>query len=1180
MKKINVLFYPAIENEADFNDTVARAAWYLSPLDVSKIYIIIDKLDTSFKKPSYIGSNIDRIYDKFKNRFIWIKSNNDIKIRQAIEDSNLFLRLTKSAKLKSEHQKRIMDKKRNGFPIRDVNRLTIRRNESNYIEASYNLSDNKDKELEACKIKYKKFIKGIPSTIKTRAYIFGTGPSINTYAKYNYDDGISIICNTLIINKKFIEHVKPKVLCITDSLFHFSPTNYAFKLRESISKHCYEKGIYIFTTQHHYHNFVYHYPHLKELTIGIPFVRDAPINFDLSQNFYVNAANNVLTIFMLPLACSIADEIVLTGFDGRPKNENNYFFKYGENFQLNDEYHTLKESTPAFFNIDYNKDNYFPHLAWIDKYIGYGKKLGKKFFITHPTYIDAFKNFVYIGNDFGIKFQESFINHVNINKVQDKKIKNHNNSFIFPTKKLLSKNAGQKSNTILLVQPTHVTALEHNFWDKFVNLCFQNNYNVIQVYKRPNLSVNSYLNCFSIFYNNFNYIGKNFLKTHNQVIPEFDRIDKNVYNFMTRFHKYTEPNSVKKNFIAGMNNYLYLLKNIFEKINPVLLINTNDILHNVMFARYFANYNKTKNIIVERSPIGSLWVEESGLFSRSSIWNNYKYTNIQNNFFYKNKGKQVCNWLNMNIAGGFRESTIFKSLNFEIIKKPIFFLPMDNVNQTGWLPQDHFENVNNYPLFPSPYNAIKQIQEVVQRIGGSLVVKAHPSDIFITKEHLPTHTFFYEGNLDYAIENSDVVICFLSKLAFNSMSLKKPVVTLAKNPIVASDCTYHLTDINNLRKCLEDALNKKDYNNKHTKFLYFVGWLANNFFISMCDESDNLHNNRNVDTFFSYTMNLIHDISLQYIPVNELLPYASIFGDFLSGNMHLDDFNKNLNLIETSPSCKLSTKRHVNSIPHEGKLLENDNGKFNSLARLKYNHTSRNHNKLLIVGNGPSLRDFEFEKLFAKPWIGMNAAYRYWHKVKIYPFCYVCLDTVVIEHHKQEIFNLIRHKHEYGINHFFLRNKLLKTYPELAQIPEVHFFEQYYNTPYFEGITGDLTTGSFSVLIGAMLGYMAIYLLGIDLGLVDLPEAKNIGGYILEMTETPTHNPNYFFDDYQKKGDRFNIPDSTPNLHQRSWQTVKERAQNLGLSVFNCNKKSNLKIFDYANIDDVLSADFRCNINI
>lgn len=228
-------------------------------------------------------------------------------------------------------------------------------------------------------------------------------------------------------------------------------------------------------------------------------------------------------------------------------------------------------------------------------------------------------------------------------------------------------------------------------------------------------------------------------------------------------------------------------------------------------------------------------------------------------------------------------------------------------------------------------------------------------------------------------------------------------------------------------------------------------------------------------------------------------------------------------------------------------------------------------NEVLVIGNGFSLRNMEFQHLRAFKSIGMNAAYRHWKTTGIYPIYYICLDTVVIESLKDEIYELIQKRVENGIQLFFLRKNLLNFYPELNNIPEVLFFEDYFNSPYFEGITHNLTTGSFSALLAAMLGYKRVYLLGIDINYVQqIPEAKSVKGHVLEITETPSKNPNYFFDDYQRKGDRFNVPDSTPDLHYQSWVVVKERLERFGVHVLNCNPNSRLDIFDYADINEVL----------
>ena len=227
-------------------------------------------------------------------------------------------------------------------------------------------------------------------------------------------------------------------------------------------------------------------------------------------------------------------------------------------------------------------------------------------------------------------------------------------------------------------------------------------------------------------------------------------------------------------------------------------------------------------------------------------------------------------------------------------------------------------------------------------------------------------------------------------------------------------------------------------------------------------------------------------------------------------------------------------------------------------------------NTIYLLGNGPSLREFEFTACNGSPTLGMNIAFRQWQRTNWYPDYYICMDTVVTESQKEGIFELVQNKAQNGIRLFMLRKNILKFHPQLKDDPSVLFFEDYMQSPYFDEAK-PLTTGSHAALFGAMLGYKRICLLGIDCNYVQqIPEAKKVKGHVLEMTRTPDKNPNYFFDDYQQKGDSFNIPDSHPNLHYRSWVMVKERMEKFGVDVINCNPKSKLDMFDYVPLEKVL----------
>lgn len=238
------------------------------------------------------------------------------------------------------------------------------------------------------------------------------------------------------------------------------------------------------------------------------------------------------------------------------------------------------------------------------------------------------------------------------------------------------------------------------------------------------------------------------------------------------------------------------------------------------------------------------------------------------------------------------------------------------------------------------------------------------------------------------------------------------------------------------------------------------------------------------------------------------------------------------------------------------------------------NNCSKAHHSsfiCLVIGNGPSLKNLNFFDFKETPNIGMNIAFKHWKRIGWYPSYYICLDTVVTASQKDGIFRLVKDQGKNGIRFFMLRKNILEFYPSLKRNPSVLFFDDYLKAPIFDGAV-PISTGSHAALFAAMLGYKKICLLGIDCDYVQqLPEAKNIKDHVLEMTRTPEKNPNYFIDDYQEIGDRFNIPNSLPNLHYNSWIAVKERLEKLGVDVVNCNSQSRLDMFDFVDLKDILS---------
>lgn len=245
--------------------------------------------------------------------------------------------------------------------------------------------------------------------------------------------------------------------------------------------------------------------------------------------------------------------------------------------------------------------------------------------------------------------------------------------------------------------------------------------------------------------------------------------------------------------------------------------------------------------------------------------------------------------------------------------------------------------------------------------------------------------------------------------------------------------------------------------------------------------------------------------------------------------------------------------------------------------------------KLVVLGNGPSLKGLDLRSLNGADTLGMNAAYRYWERIGWYPDHYACLDDQLIETHASAIHDMIVAG---KVKTAFLIAKILNYYPDLRNRKNVFFLESFKisarKSAYLRGLriqssipfkgTGYLehTTGAFAVRYGAHLGYLDIAILGVDLRYVEvLPEARHAGEIKLVMADTPQQNPNYFFDDYQRAGDKYNIPNPGWNLHVSAFQRVAADRNTYAwpTRIFNSNQQSVLfdeSVFPFVSIDEFL----------
>lgn len=227
-------------------------------------------------------------------------------------------------------------------------------------------------------------------------------------------------------------------------------------------------------------------------------------------------------------------------------------------------------------------------------------------------------------------------------------------------------------------------------------------------------------------------------------------------------------------------------------------------------------------------------------------------------------------------------------------------------------------------------------------------------------------------------------------------------------------------------------------------------------------------------------------------------------------------------------------------------------------------------NTLFVLGNGPSLRSVNLHDLTPFATLGMNAAYRYWKEIGWRPRYYACLDLVVGMSHRDAIAELVAETGEGAIRRFLLRENLIAALGPLSRSERVLNFDALQLAFPKLGVT-PITTGSHAALWAAAEGFRKIVLLGVDGKYVERVDgAQPRSGIELEIVEEKA-NPNYFFDGYQRKGDRYNIPNPRPGLHIEAWEAAASVLRAEGVEIVNANPNSEIRFFPWAPIDKLIS---------
>ncbi|KAB7519443.1 hypothetical protein [Halosegnis rubeus] len=360
----SVLFYPTIKFERQKEDLLNRLAWYIPENPREGDFTVFIPLNHESMIKSELRTSPQACYNYQHFNLEFISTEN---IHSVADQVDLILNWDSKYQfspkiLKSLSKTMIVDPQY--FSAVEIDRWLQLSNYAEIDEENNSISSFRklENDYRDC----------------DTAFVFARGPSLKHAYDYELgDDSISIICNGIVRDRELLDHIDPDILTAADPIL-FSPSKYGHKFRQDAADamESYEMATIIPPKYHALVN--NHFSGLDFITI--PSIESEKPIFPTSDNLKVRATANIMTLFMLPIASSIADEVYIIGADGMDDPKSGSFDHY-EATRYNPELvKSATECHPSYYRDNKFSSYYEDHLDTMRDIIEYGEQQGIEYY--------------------------------------------------------------------------------------------------------------------------------------------------------------------------------------------------------------------------------------------------------------------------------------------------------------------------------------------------------------------------------------------------------------------------------------------------------------------------------------------------------------------------------------------------------------------------------------------------------------------------------------------------------------------------------------------------------------------------------------------------------------------------------------------------------------------------------
>ena len=382
----SLLYVPGFHSQEDLQDQYCRMLWYVHPVlaDLTSIRVATTFTPCrAFPLPSYADPALVPLAADFQGRVEYFNAEDLAAWEHALAEAHILLQwngvspnkqlaaLIQTALAKKTHYR--------------IDRHRYRHEGSRYISLSHDQNPTAADDLRASQQVFARMLDDLGQQHK--GYVFGTGPSLGQVQGMDLSDGVSIACNSMVKNTALLAHLRPRIIAMADPIFHAGFSSYAGAFRQHLYTALDAYDSYLVVPFRDYKLYHHYLPErFRQRLIGIPLQTADEPHLDLTRAFHVTSTKNILTLLLLPLACTLFTEIGIAGCDGRKLEDNQYFWEHHTESQINDEMAQIQKAHPSFFAIDYN-DYYLEHLTTLERWLLAGEEKGCRFTNLTPSYI-------------------------------------------------------------------------------------------------------------------------------------------------------------------------------------------------------------------------------------------------------------------------------------------------------------------------------------------------------------------------------------------------------------------------------------------------------------------------------------------------------------------------------------------------------------------------------------------------------------------------------------------------------------------------------------------------------------------------------------------------------------------------------------------------------------------------